>query len=302
VRAGIGLAVLAITYANLVGGVTYLWQKLAMAGLPPMTVTAGRNLIALVAMALWLGARGSLRFRYTRSEWVRLAIAGNLGYALPLTLGMWGVKWSTAANGSILVLLEPAAILILSWWLLSESIHRWQLIGAGVGLVGALVVVTEQAPLEGLFATDHLQGNILLATHGVLWATFTVTMKPLVTKLGRPMELTFVAMALAMVTLVPAALFEVDQWRAGPDLADAFMWMVWLGLLASFLGTVAWTWSLTHLKASAVAPFVFLQPIAGVLAGHLVLGEPVTPEALVGGALIGLGVLLVIAPIRRRAA
>ena len=41
--------------------------------------------------------------------------------------------------------------------------------------------------------------------------------------------------------------------------------------------------------ASAVAPFIFLQPLAGVLAGAWVLEERLTPQALVGGAVIALG-------------
>jgi O-acetylserine/cysteine efflux transporter len=80
------------------------------------------------------------------------------------------------------------------------------------------------------------------------------------------------------------------------------MWTLWLGLLGSFLGTVLWTYSLTQLRASTIAPFVFLQPFAGVLSGHLVLGEVITTEALVGGAFIALGVVLVVLRPRARAA
>jgi drug/metabolite transporter (DMT)-like permease len=48
-----------------------------------------------------------------------------------------------------------------------------------------------------------------------------------------------------------------------------------------------------------VAPFVFLQPLAGVIAGNLVFGEVLSPAAVAGAVLIACGVLLVIRPDRR---
>jgi drug/metabolite transporter (DMT)-like permease len=101
-------------------------------------------------------------------------------------------------------------------------------------------------------------------------------------------------MVLAQLLLVPAALAEVDQWQAGPQLASALGWTVALGLFGSFAATVLWTVSLKHLRASTVAIFVFLQPLAGVAGDSLLRGRAVTTEALIGGAFIAVGVLLVV--------
>ena len=54
--------------------------------------------------------------------------------------------------------------------------------------------------------------------------------------------------------------------------------------------------------SATVAQFVFLQPLAGVLAGHLVLDERVSANAVLGGALIAGGVLLVMLGSRSPAA
>ncbi len=110
------------------------------------------------------------------------------------------------------------------------------------------------------------------------------------------MDITFAAMVFALLLLVPAALARRRSGHAGPELQSALLWTLALGVIASFGGTVLWVVALQKLDASTVAPFVFLQPLSGVLAGHLVLGEVLTPEAMVGAVLIGAGVLLVIAP------
>lgn len=294
------LPLLLIFGANVIGGLTYPWQKMALEGLPPATVVLLRNLVALACMAAWRAARTNRPApAWTPGERRRLAAVGILGYGLPLLLGIVGVKWSTAANGSILILLEPASILFLSWLLLREPVSRRQTAGLLVGLAGALIVVLEGASLAGLADSRHLLGNLVLAVHGVLWGCYSPLMKPLAAKYG-PIALTEAAMRAALLLLLPAALLEAPQWTAGPALAPALLRTLELGLLGSFAATVMWTWSLRSLAASAVAPFVFLQPLAGGLAGHLWLGERLTGSALLGAALIGGSVLLVAFPRRKR--
>ncbi|MGQ0554025.1 MAG: DMT family transporter [Planctomycetota bacterium] len=295
-------ALLCIVLANLIGGATYVAQDLALLGLPPATVSLLRTLIAIVCMGVWLAARGALRWDFTRRETGRLAAAGILGYALPLTLGIVGLRWSTASNGSLLILLEPASILFFSWLLLRERLRALQLAGLLVGLGGALFIVLEKLPvpegshaLAGLVAGDHLRGNLILALHGVLWGLYSPLMLPIVRK-HDALVATFGSLVLSLLLLVPAALAEAGSWQNSAALPQALLWTLALGLVASFGGTILWSWSLGHLASSAVAPFVFLQPLAGVLCGYLVLGERLSADALLGGALIAAGVLLVIAP------
>jgi drug/metabolite transporter (DMT)-like permease len=303
-----GLGILCIALANVIGGTSYLGQKLALQGLPPATVILTRNLIAIACMApwVWMAGRarrarpapsddGTPRTAGWRADLPRVLLAGNLGYAAPLLLGIIGLRHSTSGNGSILILLEPPSIVLFSWLLLRERIRPLQVAGLLLGLLGALRIVTEQAPLAGLLQGEYAQGNLVLALHGVLWGLYSPLMLPVVRRRGA-LDATFASMLAALALLVPAALLETGAWQAGPALWPALGWTLALGVVASFLGTVLWSASLAVLDASAVAPFVFLQPLAGVLAGHLVLDERLTPDALVGGLVIGVGVLAVIAP------
>jgi len=290
-----GAALLAIVVANMIGGTTYLAQKVALAGLPPATITLLRNLLALACLFGWAAAGGGLRLSFTRREQVRLVLLGVLAYATPLLLGIAGLRHSTAGNGSILILLEPVAIVFFARLLLGEAVRGGQAAGLLLGLLGALVIVLEGADEVDLFSGAHLRGNLILAAHGILWGLYSPLMAPLVQR-HRSLDVTFASMAFALVLLVPAALFEAPDWRAGPELGPALLWTLALGVVGSFGGTLLWVWSLRSLSPNTVAPFVFLQPLAGVLAGHLVLGEVLSEQALLGAALIGGGVLLVILP------
>lgn len=50
--------------------------------------------------------------------------------------------------------------------------------------------------------------------------------------------------------------------------------------------------ALVHLSATQVAAFLNLVPVVGVVAAALLLGEPIAPNQLFGGALVLAGVWL----------
>jgi len=158
-----GLAFALIILANLIGGSTYLAQKLALEGLPAATVTVLRNGIAMLCLMAWAARSGGLRLRFTAREHGRLALIGVLGYALPLLLGIWGLRGSTAGNASILILLEPPSIMLFACLLLGERIRWLQGAGLVAGLAGALWIVVGD-PGQGPCARvrdDHRCRNAL---------------------------------------------------------------------------------------------------------------------------------------------
>ena len=285
-------SILLLVLANVLGGLTYPWQKMALRGLPEVTLTVLRSLLGLALMAAWLAARRGPLWPFERREAGRLALLGTAGMAVPLLLGTIGVGLSTAANGSILILLEPVAIVLFSRILLGERMGGPRALGLGLGFAGALLVVTEGATAgPSLLRGEHLAGNVLLALSGFLWGLYTPLMKPLAVR-HPPVALAFGATVFGLLLLAPAALLESDRWRAGPDLGEALLWTAALGIFSSFLGIVFWTAALKDLPANAVAPTVLLQPLVGVAWGVLFLDERLTTQAGVGAVLVAAGVVV----------
>ena len=293
--------------ANVLGGLSYLAQKLALEGLPPATVTFLRNLVAVGLMWVWLRARRTTLTPWSRSDLGLLALLGTIGYGIPMWLGIVGVERSTSANGSILVLIEPMMVLVFAALLLKEHVTARQMTGVAVGLAGALAIVLEGASLESLFSGEHLRGNVILALHGVFWGTFTPLVKPLAAR-HDPVQVILRATAVSLLVVGPAALFERAGWEAGPQLWPALGWVLALALGVSFASAALWAAATRHVPAATIAPFVFIQPVTGVVAGALVLGERFTAVGAAGAAVIALGVAIAlhddvrrtVSPARRR--
>jgi drug/metabolite transporter (DMT)-like permease len=58
-----------------------------------------------------------------------------------------------------------------------------------------------------------------------------------------------------------------------------------------------WFVLVVRYSAARLSVFTFLAPLFGVAAGHLVLGEPLTPAFAVAVALVAAGLLLVNRPL-----
>ncbi|GAA4998868.1 EamA family transporter [Kitasatospora paranensis] len=78
--------------------------------------------------------------------------------------------------------------------------------------------------------------------------------------------------------------------------------IVYVGLLSTLFGFVAWSFLLRTYDASAVAPYSLLVPVFGMSSAWLLLGERFTPAAAVAAVLVIAGIgLTALRPSRRAA-
>jgi drug/metabolite transporter (DMT)-like permease len=289
VRRAVAIAIV----ANFVGGTSYALTKVALDGLTETTVIVVRTVVALAVLAP--AARGRLAplLRARGGDRLRLFAMAVLGYALPLVLGSYGVRRSTATNAALLIGTEPLGVVLLGAVVLGETITRARLTALALGIVGATVLVTDGIPFVTVTYAPHPVGDTLLVLHGFAWAIYTVAAKGLLARYD-PLGVSAASLLVALPFLSAAAAIEArgfhwDAARLAPSLAAA----VTLGVVVSAGMTVLWNRALRHLDASRMAGFIFLQPLTGMLIGVALLHEPVTFYALVGSILILVGVFVV---------
>jgi drug/metabolite transporter (DMT)-like permease len=99
-----------------------------------------------------------------------------------------------------------------------------------------------------------------------------------------------------MVLAVPVFFLEGFLWDSAMigfidlKILGALMYQ---SLVTASFGFLAWVTLLQKYGAVALHSFIFIMPIAGVLLGGLVLGEPITWKILVALLLIVSGILVV---------
>ena len=279
------MAYFLITVSNILGGSTYAVTTAALKSFPEKDLIFLRMaLCAILFLPLaWRGRRRLMKA--TRGDWALIAGVGLVGYALPLALGTYGVKLSSATSASLLVGMEPVTIVLLSALFLGEGLTRLKVASLVLGLSGAMLIAFQGFPtLSGAF-TDRLKGDMILALHGGCWALYSVLGKPALKRVD-PLDFT------AGTSII--GFLGVAAW-AGPGLntaawarvpLPAWLAMAYLAVAGGFLAVILWNVALKTVEASKVANFIFLQPVVGVALGVGLQGDPMTSWSMAGGALV----------------
>jgi drug/metabolite transporter (DMT)-like permease len=287
-------AVAAAIVANVLGGTSYALTKVALAGLTETTIVVVRTLVALAVLVPLAGPPLEALLRAGGATRARLVAMGAAGYALPLVLASYGIRHSTATNASLLIGVEPLGIAFLGALVLGERIGRARVLAFALGIVGATVLVVDGIPLLTLTYAPHPVGDLLLIAAGLAWAPYTIAGKQLLAR-HDPIAVSAASLVVALLCLLPVAAVEEARavWEPA-SIPTALAAAAVLGLVVSAGMTVLWNAALRSMDASRLAGFVFLQPLAGVALGALVLGEAVGRYALLGGALVLAAVYLLI--------
>lgn len=274
-----------IALSNIIGGSTYAVTTTALKGFTEKDLVLLRLALcaALFVPFVWLGRRRLAAA--TRGDWARMAAVGLLGYALPLTLGTYGVKLSSATSASLLVGMEPVTIVLLSAVFLGEAMTGLKTLSLVLGLAGAMLISFQGFPtLSGAFS-DRLKGDLILATHGCCWALYSVLGKA---ALKRVDPLDFTALTSIIGFLGAAAWFlpgtDLAAW--GGVSRPAWLAAAYLAVAGGFLAVILWNVALKKVEASKVANFIFLQPVVGVLLGVGLQGDPLTAWSVAGGTFV----------------
>lgn len=262
--------------------------KLAMTELDPFAVGALRTLIGAVPAAVIL-AVGRLPFPQSASGRRLLAVSSLSGFVVfPLLFSLALERTSGAHGGLALALLPITTGLIAAGVERRLPSRRWWF-GAGVAVAGTLFLVDRRFGLTSPGAS--LEGDLLVLLSCFAASAGYVAGGRAAREVGAP-AVTFWGLVLGAVVLVPLTPLLVAPGTLIGLGAGAWGALVYLGVLTSIVGYLAWYWALAQGDMTRVALFQFLQPGASLVFAAVVLGELVTWPLVLAGAIIVAGVAL----------
>ncbi len=255
----------------------------------PYTLAFARFAPAALLLYLTLRLRGQ-RIRLERRDLPRFFLVGALGIALTYGIFYGGIRGTTASEASLLITAEPILIAFFAALFLHERLHRWQWGGMAAGFAGVYLVVNQG--IVPHFSTSAA-ANAVVAIALCFEVSSGILAKKLVSRYSGLVVVT-VEMAVGAMLLLPFAFLEMRSAPGHGLDALSLGSIAYLGLICSFLCYGVWYMLLPRLKLSAMAGFLFIQPVMGPLLGTLILGERLSLWAGIGAALVLSGVWLVV--------
>jgi len=290
----VSAAELILLAANVVYGTSYVAVRIALGDVGPTTLAFSRLAIAAAVLAplAWSARRRSSPPPSRRDHWAFFWM-GAVGFTLAMALSHWGLAWSTATNGALLIAVEPIAMIALAPVVLGERLARRELAGTALAVVGATTVVVNGVPGLTQAVVPHWRGDLLLLLSGVAYAVYSLIGRAV---LARHPSLPVTAWSLlwGTVTMAPLVALEWQLGRSPVWTRAAVLGVLYLGLVITALGYLAWNYALERVPAPRAAIFLNLQPLVGALLGVVWLGEPLTAFTAAGGGLILIGLWLAV--------
>jgi len=283
-----------LVLANIVYATSYVATRLTLDDIPPSALALTRLVIgALILVPLAVALRKSGAPAFSRADRGRLFWMGALGFAGAFALSHWGLARSTATNGALLITVEPITMLLLAPVLLGERLTFREKVGAGLALLGAAVVIANGIPGVSQTLVPHWRGDLLLILAGVAYASYSLIGREILAR-HSSVSVTAGSIVWGAVTMLPLAVLERAAGAAPRLTPLAIVGTLYLAVVITALGYLAWNYALERVPASRAAIFLNLQPLGGALLGVGVLGEPLTPYIVAGGALILAGLTLTV--------
>lgn len=257
-------------------------------------LSLGRLLVAAVVLGVLLAARAARGAAITRpraADWPLLLLCGVSWfgiYNISLNAAEQRIDAGTAA---LVIQVGPLIVALLAAVFLSEPLHRWLVIGMGVGFAGVVLIA------QGSTASARLDvlGVGLALVAAVTYAIGVLAQKPLVARIA-PLEITFLACVIGAAVCLPWAGDLVAVVRDGS--AATTWWIVYLGVFPTAVAFSTWAYALTHTDAGKMALTTFLVPLIATVMAWGLLDEVPPVLSFVGGGLAIAGVLLT--RVRRR--
>ncbi|MBR3369953.1 MAG: EamA family transporter [Rhodobacteraceae bacterium] len=276
-----------LTTLGLIWGASFLGIAIALEGVAPLWVAAGRIVIGaltLTGVAVVMG----IKLPTHAGIWGFAAAMGIFSSALPFFLLSWSQQHVTSGFAGISMAAIPLFVLGFAHFLVpGDRLTNAKAAGFMLGLLGVGVLIG-----PGVLA---MTGSELetLARLGCLAASLSYAIGSIVTRRCpevHPMAFGVLALWMASVIMVPAAL-----WHEGVPALPAprpLLALLFLGLLPTGLATLLKISIIRSAGPSFLAQVNYHVPVWSVLLGVMILSEDLSPRILLALGIIISGLVV----------
>ena len=276
-------------------GSTYLGIRIAVGSIPPFVMAAVRFGFA---GAVLLGGVYVLRRGDVARPSLRECRDSFIVGALLLGGGMGAVAWGeqTVPSGitALMIAMTPVWIAVFGRIFLRERLPMAATIGIATGLLGVAILVG-----PSLFVDRSLDpaGVVALILSPISWAAGSLFAANRARLPADPFVTTGLQMLSGSAVLAAAAILsgEAASVHVEAITTNSIIAVVYLTVVGSLIAFTAYAWVLQRAPLPLIATYAFVNPIVAVVLGWLVLQEAITPRQVLAGAVIVVGVALIVA-------
>ena len=263
-------------------GFGFVIAKPAFESFPPILLMGIRFTFAALLLIWWF----PIPKGYLKKIFFASLIANTLQYSITYT----GLNYIDASAAVLLVQTEVPFGVIFAYFMLREKPTIRALIGIAVAFVG-VYILTGSPNLDGKFF-----GITLTIIGSAIWALGQVIVKPLSKEINPLALVAWLALFSGPLLITLSSIIDGDTIKYLSE-AKFDHWMIafYIGFIMQPVTYGCFYYVLKNNPLYKVLPIVTMGiPPTGLLAAIFLLGEKPTQELFIGGAIIIVGVILIV--------
>jgi drug/metabolite transporter (DMT)-like permease len=240
----------------------------------------------LVPALLWSGTR----LRFAGRDVVPIAALGIVQFGVLIALLNYGLRFVPSGRAALLFATFPLMTLAIAALLGRERMTLAKTAGVLFTIAGVGLALGDKALDRGA-AGDAWLGEAAVLASAFCGALCSVLYRPY---LKRYPTLAVSAFAMLASVAFLALLAAGEGFFAivpPPISAPGWAAVLFIGV-SSGVGYFVWLWALAHAPPTRVTVFLALSPVTAAAFGAILLGEALTPGALLGLAAVAGGLVL----------
>ena len=271
-------------------GSTWLFIKLGLEDLPPLTFAGIRFVIACLLLFAFIRFRG-VKLPTSKDDWLLLAITGVLSFTLNYGLLFWGEQFISSGLAAVLQATIPAFGLVIAHFYLPGERMTWaRIFGVALGVCGVGIVFSNQLALSG--------GKALAGCVALVFSSFFVAYSNVLVKArGKNLEPSVIAAGQMFFGMIPLLLVGIPlegnplkfHWTLMSVVA-----MFYLAIVGSVLAFLLYYWLVHNMDVTKSMLIALVTPVVAVVLGMIVLREQLNWRTIAGGVTIMLGIAFIV--------
>lgn len=281
---GIGL----VLSTCLLVGLHQVAIKVSIEGLSPLFAAGMRSVVAACLILIWCCYRRIPLFERDGTFWAGVVV-GTL-FALDFATMYIGLDNTTASRGVIFLYTMPIFVALGAHFLnAGERMTPGKWLGIGLAFLGLVIAFYDGLALD---APGTLYGDFMSLLAGFFWATSTIVIRKTGLQYVSTEKLLFCQLWVSALILLPMsyAAGEKGIIALTPLVIGTFLYQA---VVIAFFVYLIWYWLLRLYPPAQLSTYTLLTPLLGVLAGVVLLGEPLSMAFLAGALFVVAGLVIV---------
>ena len=279
-------AYICISFSILMWGITFISTKILLNDFSPIEILFTRFLLGLILLMIIYPKNNKI---YSKKEELLFALTGLSGVTLYYLFENIALNYSLASNVGILVAIGPLFTGIFAAVFLKEKLKPNFFVGFIFAIIGIAIIT-----FNGKFVLKiNPIGDMFALLAAVMWGLYSVLVKIMGDLGHRSITITKKTFIYGIIFMLPIMFLmkfnvSINDYLKPINLIN----FIFLSFVACTLCFITWAYSTRILGAVKNNTYIYIIPIITLIASKIVLNENITIFAVIGVALILLGVII----------